>query len=174
MISKQCKRYCKDDISLVENYDKAIADHTQMWECHHRDEIKTLPSGIVVYRSAADLKASGRYWKCPANELIFLTESEHMLLHGQNPKSRMKISNSLTGKPSVKKGKPGHSAYNKGINQSSEVKQKIRDTLLAKSYWYKKYGIGYVQLQKIVHLGKDKILELDKTNRLGELLHGQC
>ena len=173
MINEQCKRYCKDDISLIENYDKAIADHEQIWECHHRDEIKTLPSGIVVYRSVADLKESGRYWKCPANELIFLTESAHMLLHGQNPKTKMKISNSLTSKTSAKRGKPGHPAYNKGINQTSEVKQKIRNTLLAKSYWYKKYGIGYVQLQKIIHLGKEKILELDKTDKLGEMLYGQ-
>lgn len=173
MISKQCKRYCKDDISLIENYDKAIADHDHMWECHHRDEIKTLPSGIVVYRSTADLKESGRYYKCPANELIFLTESDHMLLHGQNPKTKMKISTTLQGRPSPKKNKPGHPAYNKGIPQSSEVKQKVSSTLLSKSYWYKKYGIGYVQLQKIVHLGKEKILELDKTDKLGELLHGQ-
>ena len=33
---KRAKSYCKDDISLIENYDKAIADNTQVWHCHHR------------------------------------------------------------------------------------------------------------------------------------------
>ena len=39
MISKRsAKAYCRDDISLIENYDKAIADKTQVWDCHHRRE----------------------------------------------------------------------------------------------------------------------------------------
>ena len=31
MISKVVKRYCCEDISLIENYDKAVADNTQIW-----------------------------------------------------------------------------------------------------------------------------------------------
>ena len=39
MISENhTKAFCKDDISLIENYDKAIADKTQVWHCHHRRE----------------------------------------------------------------------------------------------------------------------------------------
>lgn len=75
------KRFCKEDISLIENYDKAIADETQTWHCHHRDEVKTLPSGIKVFRSREDLIEAGRYYNCPASELIFLTCSEHRRLH---------------------------------------------------------------------------------------------
>lgn len=74
---------CKEDLSLIENYDKAMADNTQTWDCHHRDEIKTLPSGITVVRTSKELKEMGRYYKCPANELIFLTEHEHNSLHGK-------------------------------------------------------------------------------------------
>ena len=33
-------KYCGEDISKIENYDKAIADTTQMWICHHRLEIQ--------------------------------------------------------------------------------------------------------------------------------------
>ena len=33
------KKFCKEDISKIENYDKAIADTTQVWDCHHRTEI---------------------------------------------------------------------------------------------------------------------------------------
>ena len=75
---KKAKSYCKEDISLIENYDKAMQDNTQTWECHHRDEYKVLPSGIIVIRTAQELIENGRYYKCPANELIFLTREEHM------------------------------------------------------------------------------------------------
>ena len=33
------KRFCREDISKIENYDKAINDKTQTWHCHHRLEI---------------------------------------------------------------------------------------------------------------------------------------
>lgn len=73
--------YCKDDISLIENYDKAIADTTQTWICHHRDEVRVLPSGIKVYRSVEELQENGRYYHCPANELIFVTRADHNKIH---------------------------------------------------------------------------------------------
>lgn len=78
---KNAKRFCNEDISLIENYDKATVDNTQTWHCHHRDEIKVLPSGMTVLRSRQELKENGRYYNCPANELIFLTQSEHRRLH---------------------------------------------------------------------------------------------
>ena len=31
----QAKIYCKEDISKIKNYDLAIADTTQTWDCHH-------------------------------------------------------------------------------------------------------------------------------------------
>ena len=33
---KRAIKYCRDDISLIENYDKAVSDTTQSWHCHHR------------------------------------------------------------------------------------------------------------------------------------------
>lgn len=91
---RKVKGYCKDDISLIENYDKAIADTTQTWVCHHRDEVKTLPSGIVVLRTVEELEEIGRYWHCPANELIFMIRGEHSRLHSSNINvdTRMKLS----------------------------------------------------------------------------------
>ena len=72
--------YCKEDISLIENYEQAVSDN-EVWDCHHRDEIRTLPSGITVIRTRQDLLDDGRYFHCPANELIFLTRSNHNKLH---------------------------------------------------------------------------------------------
>ena len=59
--------YCRRP-ELIENYDLAIADTTQMWEVHHRRE--------ELY-SQEELKERGEYFDVPPEELIFLTQSEH-------------------------------------------------------------------------------------------------
>lgn len=53
---------------LIENYDKAIADTTQTWECHHRRE--------ELY-SQKELIERGEYFDVSPEELIFLTPNEH-------------------------------------------------------------------------------------------------
>lgn len=57
---------------LIENYDKAIADKTQIWECHHRLE--------QVF-SKEQLIAGGNYYNVEPECLIFLTKEEHRTLH---------------------------------------------------------------------------------------------
>lgn len=77
MINEQnCNAFCIEDISKIDNYEQAVNDKTQTWECHHRAEI--LPCGRF---SAEDLKKFGLYYHRPANELIFLTKSDHTRLH---------------------------------------------------------------------------------------------
>ena len=77
MISiKNIQRFCREDPSLIENYDKAIADTTRIWDCHHRLEIQ----GNEVH-SMQELKELDLYYHRPACELIFLTHSEHSSLH---------------------------------------------------------------------------------------------
>ena len=73
---KSAKKYCCEDLSLIENYELAVNDTTQTWDCHHRGEI--LPCGRF---SRDDLKKFGLYYKRPASELIFLTKAEHNRLH---------------------------------------------------------------------------------------------
>ena len=96
-VNKYCKEYTK-----IENYDKAIADTTQTWACHHRDEVRTLPSGIVVLRTAEELTEIGRYYDCPPNELIFLTKSEHSSLHSSNinddTRKKLSVSSAINNK----------------------------------------------------------------------------
>ena len=88
---------CKDDIYLIENYDKAIADTSQMYVCHHKAGI--LPCGRF---SREDLKKFNLYWHRPANELIFLTKSEHIRLHllckHHSEETRKKIGDARKGK----------------------------------------------------------------------------
>lgn len=59
--------YCRHP-ELIENYDKAIADRTQMWEVHHRRE---------EFYSQKELIERGEYYDVQPEELIFLTEAEH-------------------------------------------------------------------------------------------------
>lgn len=66
--------YCGEDISLIENYEKAINDKTQTWICHHKSE-------IALNKSKEELIAIGEYYHRPANELIFVTKSEHNTIH---------------------------------------------------------------------------------------------
>lgn len=67
----QSRIFC-DKPELIENYDKAIADTTQIWECHHRME---------EYFPRKTLIAIGWYYDCRPDELIFLTKKEHQHLH---------------------------------------------------------------------------------------------
>ncbi len=73
MISKSVYDYCKDDISLIENYDKAI-NSNETYDCHHKLEIE-------LNMSPNELKEKDLYFQRPASELIFLTKSEHISLH---------------------------------------------------------------------------------------------
>ena len=136
MISKRsAKAYCKDDISLIENYDKAIADKTQVWQCHHRRE--------TIY-SVKDLQDIGEYYNRPACELIFLTHSEHMKLHhlGKHlsEDTRRKLSEAKNGENNPMFGKH-HSAEthqkmseaHKGKHHSAETRQKLSESHKGKS-----------------------------------------
>ena len=131
MISKKyTKMLCKDDISKIENYDKAIADTTQTWVLHHRDECKILPSGIKVIRTSAELKENGRYYNCPANELIFLTPSEHTSLHNMfrpeiTEETRRKMSETRKGLKHSEETRRKISESLKGNHRSEETRRKI-------------------------------------------------
>ena len=74
---RNAQAYCCEDINKIENYDKAIADKTQTWVCHHKQEI--LDDGTKV--SPDELIKQSLYYHRPANELIFLTASQHNTLH---------------------------------------------------------------------------------------------
>ena len=124
MISeKRAKSYCKDDISLIENYDKAIADDTQTWQCHHRRE--------TIY-SAKGLIEIGEYYNRPACELIFLTPNEHHILHnlGQHlsAETRKKLSESLKGRTLSEETRKKLSESQKGKQFSDETRKKISES----------------------------------------------
>ena len=132
MISEYyAKKFCCDDISLIENYDIAVADTTQTWHCHHRGEV--LPCGRF---SIDDLKKFGLYYSRPATELIFLTPTAHRQLHQNGvPLSedhKKAISDAKKGVPLSEANKKALSEALKGVPRgpmSEAHKKAISDSL---------------------------------------------
>lgn len=111
----QAKRYCKEDISKIKNYDLAIADTTQTWVCHHRTE-------IWWNCTAQDLIDNECYYHRKACELIFLTPVEHIRLHNQGKhhteETRRKMSEAKKGKEPWNKGRTASIATRRKLSES--------------------------------------------------------
>lgn len=120
MINKrQAKKYCKEDISKIENYDKAVADTSQTWDLHHRTE-------IWWNCTAKDLIENECYYHRKACELIFLTKAEHASLHTKGKKRR----------PFSEETKRKMSVAKKGKKFTGEHRKRIADA--AKKRWENK------------------------------------
>ena len=142
MISeKNVNKMCRDDISLIENYDKAVADETRVWHCHHRRE--------SIY-SRKDLIEIGEYYNRPACELIFLTSEDHVSLHHKGKAStkgkhwkmseetKRKISLAKNGRklgPMSEEAKRKHSEALKGKKFTEERKRNISLAKKGKPTW---------------------------------------
>lgn len=121
---KYAKKFCKEDISKIENYDKAVNDTTQTWHCHHRTE-------IWWNCSKQDLIDNDCYNNRKACELIFLTPSEHLRLHNTGKsisvETRRKLSNRVMSDETRKK----ISNANIGKVLSEETRRKISNRVIS-------------------------------------------
>lgn len=88
------KKFCKDNISEIENYENAINDD-QIWHCHHK-------LGTDLNLTKQELIDKNLYYNRPANELIFLTQLEHRRIHTcgkpRSEETKRKLSVSHKGK----------------------------------------------------------------------------
>ena len=143
---KYAKKFCNEDISLIENYANAIADKEQTWDCHHRKE-------ITISKSKKELIELGEYYNRPASELIFLTPSEHRSLHNKGKTShwkgkhrseetRKKMSEAHKGKKrkpfteeTRKKLSEAMKGKNKGKHLSEEHKHKMAEARKGRSWF---------------------------------------
>lgn len=119
---RNVKNYCRDDISQIENYDKAVSDIEQMWECHHRLEVT---DSFIC--NAELLKEMNLYYNRPACELIFLTKSEHRKIHNNTVEYKRIMSE-------AKKGK----------KHTEETKRKISESIKGK-HWNKGKKLSVIQ-----------------------------
>ena len=151
------KSYCKDDISQIENYDKAIADKSQVWHCHHRRETIYSRSGLIEI---------GEYYNRPAEELIFLTPNEHHRLHN-------------LGKPAWNKGKhlsaetrKKMSEANKGKHLSAEARKKMRESKKGENnYWFGKHHSEETR-KKMSESKKGKPKSAETRKKMSETKNG--
>ena len=163
--------YCREDISLIENYDKAIADTTETWECHHRLEIQ---EGKTY--SMKELKALRLYYMRPACELIFLTKSDHSRLHAMNrskehkEKVKAAFAKMTVEEKKVFGVKNKGNTYRLGKKLSEETKQKIRQKAIGRKHSEEtklkcKTNLG----KKFSEEHKRKISEANKGKHLSEI-----
>ena len=116
----KAKQYCREDIAKIKNYNLAIADNTQVWHCHHINELTFTHKELIKMKM---------YYNRPASELIFLTKSDHYKLHRTLCVSAeirgINISKSQKGRKHSKETKRKMSKSHKGKKLSKEHKRKI-------------------------------------------------
>ena len=164
---KQTKKFCKDDISKIENYDKAVNDPTQTWVIHHRLEL-TLDGEFAL--TVKQLQMHDMYYNRPYYELIFLTKSEHTKLHSTgkvlSDYTKAKIANSIRGENHHQYGKPLSietkskiSKANKGRIVSTETRRKLSIANSGKPSYNKGKSMSAEQKQKIAAAVKQNWLK---------------
>ena len=129
MIKKNVKYFCRD-FTKIENYEEAVKDNTQIWDCHHKREIEE-------NKSMQQLKQEGLYYDRPPEEFIFLTTLEHKKLHALNMtvEHKKRLSDAQKGKhlseetrrkmSEVQKGEK-HPMY--GKHHTAETKRKMSES----------------------------------------------
>ena len=130
MISERsAKKYCSEDISLIENYHKAIADEERMWDIHHRKECDEEGRTLFTKNQLIDMNV---YYNRPASELMFVTRSMHKKIHLEQMENCGKIggkilNEKLTFEQRSKGGKIGGKSQSKIEKQSKPILQFTKD-----------------------------------------------
>lgn len=118
--------YCHHP-ELIENYDKAIADKTQVWEVHHR---------LESCFTQKFLKEMGLYYNVEPEALIFLTQAEHRKIDSKGKRIRYShkgTKHSEETKRKMSEAKKGKHLNRKDLSkkilciETGEVFESIRD-----------------------------------------------
>ena len=121
---KEVQKYCKEDISKIKNYDKAIADTTQVWHCHHMTE-------TWWHCTRKELIENECYYNRKACELIFLTPEEHKRLHMKgvtlSDETRRKMSEAKKGRIFSEEHRRKLSESQKGHTVNEETRKKMSE-----------------------------------------------
>lgn len=123
---RNVKIFCCEDISLIENYDKAIKDDA-VWVTHHRLETHNSDGELrSTFISSGELKALGMYYKRPASELVLMLKSDHTILHFKGKEF------SNEHKEKLSNAKKGYIPWNKGKKASAEARKRMSESAKGK------------------------------------------
>ena len=126
---KLARKYCKEDISNIKNYELAIADTTQTWQCHHI-------LGEILTRQ--QLLEHDFYYNVPACMLKFVTKAEHNCLHKKgkhhSEESLNKMSEAHKGKHRSEETRKKLSEAHKGKHHSEESCKKMSEAKKGKTW----------------------------------------
>ena len=154
--ANQAKKYCSDDISLIENYQQAIADQTRMWEIHHRRECDENGRTLFTKKQLIDM---GLYLNRPASELIFVTRSMHWKLHREARSNGGKIGGKIAGKIARKILGKKYGAINgkkSAIKHSIPILQFSKDGTLIKEWPSASEACRRLRISNICHCLKGR------------------
>lgn len=156
------KKYCSEDLNLIENYKQAINDKEKTWDCHHRLETD-------LKLSVKELIARNMYYNRPACELIFLPQHEHLSMHSTgrtfSEEAIKKLKEINTGRKMSDETKKKMSDAKKGKKQSIEQINKRAEGL--KKY-YETHD-GYYKNKKLAEETKKKMSDAHKGKRPANL-----
>lgn len=124
---------CKQP-ELIENYEDAMSDTNETWQCHHRLETHfsdgTLrPKGCTL--TAQELKALNMYFNRPPEELIFLRKSDHNALHF----CLIKHKNSESKRKAISEANKGKTPWNKDKRVWNQEHRDAHSKLLKGRHW---------------------------------------
>ena len=150
MIPNTVYDYCCEDISLIENYEAALADTSETeWVCHHKLRIE-------LNKTKEELIEMGLYLNRPACELCLMTLAEHTSLHNSY---RIGEKNPLYGTQRSQETRKKISEAEKGKYVSQETRQKISkiSSKLCKGEGNPMYGKHHSQETRAILSAKRKI-----------------
>lgn len=180
--------YCVEDITNIENYEKAINDNTQTYVCHHRLETHTSDGERrKVDISKEELIALGMYYSRPVEELIFMTKSDHTKLHNEHRKwskgghklteeAKRKIAEASKGRRHSEETKLKISNSNKGKHSKSfseDWKNKLSESHKGQIPWNKGKKMSEEAIKKNSDSHKGHKASEETRKKLSEALKGR-
>lgn len=128
-VENQARKYCSEDISLIEGYAEAKAANFVGFCIHHRLEYLPCQNRWV---SKQELIEKGIYYGRPSWELVFMRIAEHQKFHRQDPNWKEATRNSEKHKAAARQNlKKATEAVRNSEKQKEAARQNLKKAIEA-------------------------------------------